>query len=409
MPRLLYVSLMRTPTEKAHGLQIVQNCEAFANNGYDVELWGARRWNTPKMRAVNDIHAYYGVQPTFNIRRIPVLDVMPLAGGIQALERIAFYLQIVTYIIIMWLLVWSRDDDIFYTRDEYVLLALSLIKPRHKLVYEAHLFPQTRGGAWVQRQTVRRAGTVVAITAPMKDALINQRGADAESVMVAHDGIRAARFADLPDRATARQQIGWQGAPFIVGFVGRLHMLNTGKGVDTLVEALSNMGDDVAFALVGGPDDMADSLRNQWLAAGHPPERFLYAGQVLPEQVPLYMRAFDVCVMPHPHTEQYAYYTSPLKLFEYMASGTPVIASDLPAWADVVQDGVTALLFPPGDVGALRTAIERLQADPALRDLLADAAEERVFTQYTWDMRAKHILEFAAKRKEALYARAASR
>lgn len=409
MPRLLYVSLMRTPTEKAHGLQIVQNCEAFASNGYDVELWGARRWNTPEMRAVDNIHAYYGVQPTFKIQRLPVLDVMPLAGGVQVLERVAFYLQIVTYVIIMWLLVWSRDDDIFYTRDEYLLLALRVLKPRHKLVYEAHLFPQTGGGAWVQRQTVQRAGAIVAITAPMKDALINQRGADAASVMVAHDGIRAARFADLPDRATARQQIGWQNAPFIVGFVGRLHMLNTGKGVDTLVDALSDMGDDVAFALVGGPDDMADMLREQWLAAGHAPDRFLYAGHVLPEQVPLYMRAFDVCVMPHPHTEQYAYYTSPLKLFEYMASGTPVIVSDLPAWEDVVRDGETALLVPPGDVGALRTTIERLKSDSALRDVLAEAAQNRVFEQYTWDVRAKRILEFVAQRKEALHARAAAR
>ena len=54
MPKLLYISLMRLPTEKAHGLQIMQNCEAFADAGCDVTLWVARRWNTREMRAVAD-------------------------------------------------------------------------------------------------------------------------------------------------------------------------------------------------------------------------------------------------------------------------------------------------------------------------------------------------------------------
>ena len=54
MPKLLYISLMRLPTEKAHGLQIMQNCEAFADAGCDLTLWVARRWNTHEMRAIDD-------------------------------------------------------------------------------------------------------------------------------------------------------------------------------------------------------------------------------------------------------------------------------------------------------------------------------------------------------------------
>ena len=79
MPKLIYLGVLRIPTEKAHGLQIMQNCEAFANAGYDVELWAARRINTPEMRQINDPFAFYGVTENFKLRRLPLLDLMPLA------------------------------------------------------------------------------------------------------------------------------------------------------------------------------------------------------------------------------------------------------------------------------------------------------------------------------------------
>ena len=75
MPKLLYISLMRLPTEKAHGLQIMQNCEAFADAGCDVRLWVARRWNSREMRAIADPFQYYGIRPNFSVRRIPCLDL----------------------------------------------------------------------------------------------------------------------------------------------------------------------------------------------------------------------------------------------------------------------------------------------------------------------------------------------
>ena len=162
---------------------------------------------------------------------------------------------------------------------------------------------------------------------------------------VAHDGIRRGRFADIPDQAAARQQIGWPQEAFIVGYLGRLHTIGLDKGVGTLVDAIATV-EGACLALVGGPDDMAESLRRQWLALGLRAERFLYAGHVPPDKVALYLSAFDICAMPHPPKAQFSRYTSPLKLFEYMAAGRAIVASDLPAWSDVVADGETALLLP---------------------------------------------------------------
>ena len=392
MPKLLYISMMRMPTEKAHGLQIVQNCEAFADAGYEVTLWVARRWNTTEMRAIQDPYAYYGVTPNFTIRYIPCVDLFPLfpADGIGA--RIAFYVQMISYVLVMAVFALFAQADIYYSRDEMLLAVLSWLKPQSSLAYEAHLFSASARGANLQRRVIDRVGSVIAITPKLRDDLISERGANPKRIILAHDGIRQARFEDVPDRLTARQKIGWDESAFIVGFVGRLQMIGMDKGVGTLVHALAQVK-NASLALVGGPDDMAEQLRQQWLDLGLSDDRFLYVGHVTPDAVPLYLSAFDVCAMPHPHTTQFAYYTSPLKLFEYMASHSAIVASDLPAWSDVVTDEETALLVPPSDVDALATAIKRLQADSHLRQKLADKAYARVMADYTWSARAEKILE----------------
>jgi glycosyltransferase involved in cell wall biosynthesis len=388
MPKMLYISLARFPTEKAHGLQIAQNCEAFVQAGYELELWVSKRQNSPEMLSISDPFAHYGVKPNFKLGRIAGIDLFPLMGGNAKLERIGFYLHMLSFCLLLLWRLRKEKADIYYSRDEYVLLALSLIIPREKLVFEVHQFSPTRMGAWLEKQLAKRVGHIVAITQKLKDDYVKERGSSPDRVLVAHDGVREARFANLPNKAEARQRVGWSDDAFIVGFMGRLQMLNTlEKGVGTLVEALASV-EGASLAIVGGPDDAVEALRREWLKLGLPAERFLYAGQVAPELVPVYLRAFDVCAMPHPFNPQFAYYTSPLKLFEYMAAEGAIVASDLPAWADVVENEKNALLVPPSDSRALAHAIQRLKDSPELREQLGKVARETVMQHYTWAARA---------------------
>ena len=392
MTHLLYIANARIPTEKAHGLQIMQNCEAFADAGMRVTLWAARRINTPDMRGIHDPYAYYGVKANFDLKRIPCLDALVWVGERnRLLTRGAFFLQVATFTLMAAILALFTRADMYYSRDLPVILALSLIKPSQRIAYEPHRRSQSGLGKWLQDLAVRRAGTTIPITPRLADDLITD-GAEADRILPAHDGIRRERFAQMPDQTTARREIGWPEDVFIVGYVGRLHTLSMDKGVGILIEALRGF-DQVGLGLVGGPDEMAATLREQWIRAGLAPEYFLYSGQVTAPQVPLYLSAFDVCAMPHPQTKQFARYTSPLKLFEYMASGRPIIASDMPGWADVVTDGESALLVAPSDVAALREAITRLRDNPALGAQLAANARQRVLQHYTWDARARHILD----------------
>lgn len=402
MTRLLYIANARIPTEKAHGLQIMQNCEAFADEGAQVRLWAAARHNTPELRAVADPWAHYGIQPNFQLRRVPCLDLQSSAiDPVFLLRKGAFLLQYATYLLMLGLWLLPARYDVYYTRDLPAALLLSLLKPRHAIGYEPHRLSKSAVGRWLQALAVRRAGHIFPVTPYLADALV-KAGAEPDRVHVAHDGIRESRFSHLPDQQAARAQIGWPQDAFIVGYVGRLHTMSMDKGVGTLIQALRQV-EGASVALVGGPDDMAQTLRQTWLSFGLPDSQFLNAGQVKPEDVPLYLSAFDVCAMPFPWTEHFAYHASPIKLFEYMASGRAIVASDLPAIADVVTDGESALLVTPGDVDTLAAAIQRLHDDPALRHQLANCARTIVFERYTWAKRAAMILSYLQPQQQAAH------
>ncbi|MBN1564721.1 MAG: glycosyltransferase family 4 protein [Anaerolineae bacterium] len=387
--KLVYFANNRLPTEKAHGLQIVQMSEAFANAGYDVTLIAPDRFNTPEMRAIDALWNHYGVAQNFAFRRLPCLDLFPIFPRFH----VALLLQTITYIfsILIWLL--FRRVDVLYTRDMFIGFVLVLFRPKTTLIYEVHQVHGSRFGQRVQGVIVCRA-YVVPITGHIAEKI---RALGADRIQVEHDGFRAARFAALPVQVEARAEVSWPvDAAFIVGWIGRLHMLGLDKGVGQLGEALVHVPDSF-LAIVGGPDSMVEMLRERWIAAGLDGARFLAAGQVLPDRVPVYLRAFDVCVMPHPWTEQFAYYTSPIKLFEYMASGRAIVASDLPAFAEVLHHEHNALLVSPDDVNALAAAIRRLQADYDLRARLGAQAQDDA-QHYTWDARALRIRAFVERK-----------
>jgi glycosyltransferase involved in cell wall biosynthesis len=306
--------------------------------------------------------------------------------------HVAMLVQTITYLLA--LIVWPmfRRADVLYTRDLFAGLVITIIRPRTKLVYEVHQVHRSRLGQRVQAFIVRRAYTVP-ITHHLADKM---RALGAQRVLVEHDGMRLARFENLPTREAARAALGIDPATFVIGYVGRLHTMGMTKGLDTLVDAIGHAGREgaaVDLLLVGGPEEGIKTIREQWQAGGLPSERLHPVGQVLAGDVPRYLAAMDVGAMPLPWTEHFAYYASALKLFEYMAAGCAVLASDLPSTAEVVRNGETALLAPPGDVVAFADAIRRLVTDRALCRTLGERARIEV-RRYTWSARADRIRAF---------------
>ena len=245
-PRLIYIGNIRLPTEKAHGLQIVQNCEAFADAGADVSLWAAARQNTPERRGVADIWAHYGVQHNFRLRRLPTIDLLGLVSGQDTtLSRLIFRLQAVTFALSMLIGALLTPARVYYSRDALVISLLSLIKPASQIGYEAHSKARGRAGVRLQARAVRHA-SVFATTARLRDDLI-ALGADPARVRALEDlGVRVLPVADVGRVPSIRNALA------LLAGEGVTRLLVEGGEIVWRAFAAEWLVDEVALFLAGG-------------------------------------------------------------------------------------------------------------------------------------------------------------
>jgi glycosyltransferase involved in cell wall biosynthesis len=141
------------------------------------------------------------------------------------------------------------------------------------------------------------------------------------------------------------------------------------------------------LVLVGGRPFEVEELRAEARRLGLAEDAVRFVGQQGPEEVVLYLNAADVLTIPDTVTTITA---SPLKLFEYMAVGRPILLRELPALREILDDE-SAVFVPPGDPAAFTAALAALRADPAWRARLGAAAWARS-AQYTYAARAAQVL-----------------
>jgi glycosyltransferase involved in cell wall biosynthesis len=178
---------------------------------------------------------------------------------------------------------------------------------------------------------------------------------------------------------------------FSVGFVGTLKPWH---GVTVLVDAFARLR-RVAPAsrlLIVGDGPERDRVESHLLWAGVRDHAQL-TGAVALDRVPGLLASMDVAAAPYP--DQPDFYFSPLKVYEYMAAGLPVVASRIGQLAELIRDGENGLLCEPGDPVALAEALDRLRLDPLLGRRLGANARRTVLRQHTWDAVVRHIFELA--------------
>ncbi len=392
---ILYLANARIPSEKAHVYQILKMCEAWNTLGYRVEVAYPGRQNTARMAQVSDLAAYYGLGPAFSrtrLVRLPSFDLIKLLTldlpqlNRAPLVQAAFYLQSVTFAFACaWHLRRSRAS-VVYTRDLAVLGLTRLLGAATKHWYlELHDAP--RGAARLAwRLVVPRLDGIVCITEGLAQ-WCRAHGADGMPLLVAPDGADPARFAAAPPQAEARRLLGLPPDRPIACYTGHLYRW---KGVYTLAAAARLLPPEWLVCIVGGVDEDLEALR-RYVAAAPGRAEVRLPGYVAPAQVPLWLAAADVLVLPNsaqaPISREY---TSPLKLFEYMAAGRPIVASDLPSLREVLTHGRNAWLIRPDDPAALAGALCTVRDDPALGNRLATQARADV-AAYTWEGRARRL------------------
>jgi glycosyltransferase involved in cell wall biosynthesis len=386
--RILYFADIRFPLERANGIQTIETCHALAERGHRVDLVVRPDTHTP----ARDPFEYY------NLPRHPglVIEHAPMTGGgLPSLARRIGYLSYAA-----GRAMGSGRADVVMTRDLTVAWLLLHMPGHAPVVFESHGYapdvaaalPQMVSTASAPRQSkldrlARREAYVwaqaegyVTITAGLADDL-RARFGDRPRLAVIHDGVRLPETTPVPpgsNRTSDRP---------IVGYAGHLYPW---KGVDVFLHALAQVP-EVASLIVGGHEQEADLSRLRTLAGTLGiAQRVEFAGYVPPSQVPVQLARADVLVLPNPPSAISTHATSPLKLFEYMAAGRAIVASDLPAIREVLTHDVNAWLVRAGDAAALADGIRQLATDGARRQRLAHAALAGV-AEYSWSRRAERL------------------
>lgn len=203
-------------------------------------------------------------------------------------------------------------------------------------------------------------------------------------MIVAPDGV------DL-DQAQAPISAAPHTTPWLL-YLGSLHPW---KGVDTLVRAMAHVKQTAELHVVGGNAARVKELRA--LADEFDvTRRVVFHGPVEPGRRFEYIHRADICLLPLTDTGLGGRYTSPLKLFEYMAAGKAIVVSDLPSMRQVLTPEQDALLVPSGEPEALAQAIDRLLMDKILKTRLGDAAKSRA-QNFSWRARSETILRFISE------------
>ena len=366
--RILYVSGAYLPSRRASSMQVMRMCAALAGQGHDVTLVG-KDCASRQEAGVDDDFAFYGVPASFRLAKVP--RPATRGGGLRYLWGVRRLANT------------GPPADLIYCRDP--LAAWLLARGGRRVLWEAHGLP---AGAWARRLWRRLAAAPALRRLVLISAALRRRFADLEllprhgDVVVAHDAADAIEAGAPPSRAGRRPRLG---------YVGHLY---PGRGIELLAELARRLPDCEVHVVGGNEADLA-----RWRAASAPANLLLH-GFVPPADLGRAYAGFDLLLMPYQTrvgvaggTSDTSAWMSPMKLFEYMAVGRPIIASDLPVLREVLADERNALLVPPAKVDAWEAAVRRLLGDPELAGRLAETARREQRSSHTWEARARAVLE----------------
>ncbi len=367
--RILYVTCSPLPNRRANAVQMARLSSGFAEAGHTTVLCVLGNSASPE-----EIRRAYGLVPELTILRFPGVG---LAGrrGVLGLVGEVIYLTCVRLFAL-----WFRPDRVVTRRSLAAVCFRNVIYNRHEV---AHVL------TFLERRAVAHARRVVATNAYIAHSLVEQ-GVPEKKIRVVSNGVdlaaidvARAKRADartvLRERFSLSSHVRWV-ALYTGSFVEH-------KGVGTLIEAALHLSPDMAIVAVGCRADECA----QWRARVQHPNVFL-AERVEPSEVPELLVGADVVVLPNLLTDDPASHdTSPIKLFEYLASGTPVVVSDIPTVREVV-DETCALLVPPGDPKKLADALWYSVSHEEEMRVRTERARE-LSRSFSWRSRAEAFIE----------------
>jgi glycosyltransferase involved in cell wall biosynthesis len=385
--KIACITASAVPSSSANSIQAMKVCQALAQLGNEVTLLVP---GESESGAEKGLPSFYGISSVFPVEWLKKRSRRAFTWS--AVRRAAELNADLVY-------TWVPQSAVF-----------ALLR-RFPVILEMHDLPAGRIGPLWYRLFLHITGRkrIMVITRALQSALDSRYGTllpfqgvlpgrdyagstrPPVDVILAPNGVEAERFADLPAAEQARGTLGLEEAPTVL-CAGHLYL---GRGADLFL-ALAQSLPDARFVWAGGAPADVDEWRGRASALGL--GNVAFTGFVPNERLPLYLAAADVLLMPYGRDiaissggGHSALISSPMKMFEYLAAGRPILASDLPVFREVLDER-NAALCPPEDTSAWAEALRDLLANPKKRAALSRRAKADS-ARYTWVERARRALD----------------
>ncbi|MBU2220857.1 glycosyltransferase [Patescibacteria group bacterium] len=355
-PKLLYATSNTYPSPLANRIQTLAMAREFARVLGEQFVYGVRTFN--------------GAKPEIRSKEF-VKKQNSILLGLQYYRYIKA--EHFSYVI-------CREPRLLF----WIMLYAKLFALNTKFFFEAH----TVSNDFFFKTCIRKVDGVIAITQGIVEDLHKTK-----RVVVAADGVDLKKFENLRSREEIRDKYELPQSAKLVMYAGSFGFIPpwdyfAWKGADILLEAAPQLADTAELVFVGGEPEEILQVRKRY------PQKNIYLlGRVPNEDVPALLSCADILVLPNKSGDTMSErYTSPLKLFEYMASGVPIVASNLPSIREILSEE-EAYLVEPNSAEAVAIAVRKALEHRTESVSKAQHAQKLV-KDYTWEQRARNILSF---------------
>lgn len=361
--KIVYLSKSKIPSRTANSIHVMKICQAFAKNNHTVTLMTP---NYPDIEpGIINSYDFYGVEQCFSLSKLPKPK-----NWIKGLIK---------YHAVTKFLIKNQKPTVVYARcngrNLFNLAGLDV-----PLIFEAHQFHKDNGISKLLKN--RHLKRLVVISDALRQEYQKHYQISDNLIKVVHDA------ADDPDQMAP---ISLNSSNQLkVGYVGHLY---PGKGME-IISQLASLCDWADFHIVGGFEKDISFWKNKLQEN----KNVYFHGFLPPSQAMQYSQACDVLIAPYkrnvivgPNTD-IGKWMSPLKIFEYMAIGKPILASNLPVIREVLTHQVDAWLCSPENISEWVAGLTALRDDHTTRLSLSSNARKLFKNQYTWQSRAERVI-----------------
>jgi len=383
--KVYYISPSTIPSRAANSIHVVNMCEGLSQLGYEVVLFAHTELLAPATR-MQELENTYGIAGS---------EIELAFYSAKHTRGIECVIALYAFIRFISDLIKNTRPNYIISRNLYGAVFFGLLF-RKNVIYETHS-PEYGLRKKLQQLllTSKKIRTVV-ISDALKTIIADFHGISSTHISVFHDAARSGQLnLSLLERKRLCHQFlfglgNLDNYQTVVGYFGHLY---PGRGIE-VIEGLAKLHPDVAFIIYGGNESDIEKYRCKNINSN-----LYFMGFIHPKKVANAMAMVDILLMPYQDSvsigvkgSDTSKWMSPMKLFEYLSVGSPIISSDISVLREVLIDNENCLLVKPDDVRAWSHALQRIMLSDCLREKLGSNAYNLYKTKYTWKKRAKNML-----------------